>query len=37
MNAVVPALIVILNAAHAMNRENPEPFNKAVLEFLSEH
>ncbi|MCJ2069350.1 alpha/beta hydrolase [Methylobacterium sp. J-030] len=36
-NAAAPAPIVIPNAAHAMNRENPEPFNKAVLEFLSEH
>jgi pimeloyl-ACP methyl ester carboxylesterase len=36
-NAAVPAPIVIPNAAHAMNRDNPEAFNKAVLEFLSEH
>lgn len=36
-NAGVPAPIVIPNSAHAMNRENPEPFNKTVLEFLSEH
>ena len=36
-NAAVSAPIVIPNAAHAMNRENPEPFNAAVLEFLAAH
>ena len=36
-NTAVPAPIVIPNAAHAMNRENPEAFNKVVLEFLSQH
>ncbi|WP_342111019.1 alpha/beta hydrolase [Methylobacterium sp. SI9] len=36
-NAAIPAPIVIPNAAHAMNRENPEPFNAAVLEFLAAH
>ena len=36
-NAKVPAPIVIPNAAHAMNRDNPEAFNAAVLEFLAQH
>nr|WP_276081445.1 alpha/beta hydrolase [Methylobacterium sp. GC_Met_2] len=36
-NAAVPTPIVIPNAAHAMNRENPEPFNASVLEFLAVH
>lgn len=36
-NAAIPAPIVIPNAAHAMNRENPEPFNAAVLDFLAAH
>jgi pimeloyl-ACP methyl ester carboxylesterase len=36
-NAAIPAPIVIPNAAHAMNRENPEPFNAAVLDFLARH
>ncbi len=37
MNAAVPVSIIIPNAAHAMNRENPEPFNAAVLDFLAAH
>jgi pimeloyl-ACP methyl ester carboxylesterase len=29
--------ILIPNAAHAMNRENPLAFNAAVLDFLARH
>ncbi|GJD50773.1 (E)-2-((N-methylformamido)methylene)succinate hydrolase [Methylobacterium crusticola] len=36
-NAAIPAPVVIPNAAHAMNRENPERFNAVVLEFLAHH
>lgn len=36
-NAAIPAPVVIPNAAHAMNRENFEPFNTAVLDFLTQH
>lgn len=36
-NAAIPAPVVIPNAAHATNRENPEPFNTAVLDFLARH
>ena len=36
-NPAIPAAIVIPNAAHAMNRDNPEAFNAAVLEFLAQH
>jgi esterase len=34
-NANIPAAIVIPNAAHAMNRDNPDAFNAAVLAFLA--
>ena len=36
-NAQVTGLVAIADAAHAMNRENPAAFNRAVLEFLAEH
>ncbi|MCJ2091486.1 alpha/beta hydrolase [Methylobacterium sp. J-072] len=36
-NPAIPAAIVIPNAAHAMNRDNPEAFNAAVLAFLAQH
>lgn len=36
-NAAIPAPIVIPNAAHAMNRENPEAFNAAVGNLLARH
>ncbi|MCJ2138368.1 alpha/beta hydrolase [Methylobacterium sp. J-026] len=36
-NPAIPAAIVIPNAAHAMNRDNPDAFNAAVLEFLARH
>ena len=42
MEALAPCLkqhekITIPNAAHAMNRANPQAFNGAVLEFLAKH
>jgi pimeloyl-ACP methyl ester carboxylesterase len=33
----LPASLVIPNAGHAMQRNNPEAFNKAVLAFVSQH
>lgn len=36
-NPSIPAAVVIPQAAHAMNRENPAAFNAAVLQFLKEH
>jgi pimeloyl-ACP methyl ester carboxylesterase len=33
----LPASIVIPNAGHAMQRHNPEAFNKATLAFVSQH
>jgi pimeloyl-ACP methyl ester carboxylesterase len=36
-NPSIPAAIVIPNAAHAMNRDNPDAFNAAVLAFLGQH
>lgn len=36
-NPVIPAPVVIPEAAHAMNRENPDAFNAAVLAFLAQH
>ena len=30
----IPAPLIVPNAAHAMNRDNPEFFNKVVLDFL---
>jgi pimeloyl-ACP methyl ester carboxylesterase len=33
----LPASVVIPKAAHGMQLQNPEAFNKAVLEFLSQH
>jgi pimeloyl-ACP methyl ester carboxylesterase len=35
--ADIPAPVIIPNAAHAMNRENPAAFNAVVLDFLSHH
>jgi pimeloyl-ACP methyl ester carboxylesterase len=29
--------LVIPNAAHSMNRDNPGRFNRAILEFLADH
>ena len=42
MEALAPCLkqhekITIPNAAHAMNRANPQAYNGAVLEFLAKH
>lgn len=42
MDALIPCLkqqekVIIPNAAHAMNRANPQAFNAAVLEFLAKH
>ena len=42
MEALAPCLqqhekVTIPNAAHAMNRANPQAFNAAVLEFLAKH
>jgi esterase len=36
-NPAFPAAVVIPNAAHAMNRDNPEAFNAVVLDFLARH
>jgi pimeloyl-ACP methyl ester carboxylesterase len=33
----LPASLVIPNAGHAMQRNNPEAFNKATLAFVSQH
>jgi len=33
----IPAPVVVPKAAHSMNRENPEFFNQAVLDFLKKH
>ena len=35
-NARVVGLVVIADAAHAMNRENPAAFNEAVMTFLAD-
>lgn len=32
-----PVTVVIPNAAHAMQRQNAEVFNRVALEFLSKH
>jgi pimeloyl-ACP methyl ester carboxylesterase len=34
---VFPATTIIPNAAHAMQRNNPEAFNKATLSFVAQH
>lgn len=36
-NPNISAAIIIPEAAHSMNRENPQAFNQAVLEFLSKY
>lgn len=36
-NPAIPVAIVIPDAAHSMNRDNPEAFNAAVLAFLAQH
>ena len=36
-NAALPATVVVPNAPHAMQRANPEFFNKAVLDFTAKH
>jgi esterase len=36
-NPAIPAAIVIPDAAHAMNRDNPDAFNAALLAFLAQH
>ena len=33
----IPAPVIVPNASHSMNRENPEFFNRAVLDFLKKH
>jgi pimeloyl-ACP methyl ester carboxylesterase len=33
----IPAPLIVPNAGHSMNRDNPEFFNKAVLDFLNKH
>ena len=33
----IPAALIVPNAGHSMNRENPAFFNKAVLDFLKQH
>ncbi len=33
----IPAPIIVPNASHSMNRENPAFFNQAVLDFLEKH
>ena len=36
-NPNIPATVIVPNAGHSMNRENPEFFNKVVLDFLSKN
>jgi len=33
----IPARLIVPNAGHSMNRENPEFFNKVILDFLKQH
>jgi esterase len=33
----IPPPVIVPNASHSMNRENPEFFNQAVLDFLKKH
>jgi len=36
-NPNIPAQIIVPNAGHSMHRDNPEFFNKVVLDFLNQH
>jgi pimeloyl-ACP methyl ester carboxylesterase len=36
-NPNIAAPIIVPNAGHSMHRENPEFFNKAVLDFIKQH
>ena len=33
----IPASVIVPNAGHSMNRDNPAFFNKVVLDFLNQH
>jgi pimeloyl-ACP methyl ester carboxylesterase len=33
----IPAPLIVPNGTHSMHRDNPEFFNKAVLDFLNQH